>query len=115
MTLKHIFATIGVAAFCSVAVAVAPSVPPTVQGAEATGEALSHTCAACHGTYGELKGEHFVPLASMAPDEFIASMKEFKSLKRPSSIMSHIAEGYSDAEIERMAAFFAEIKPGVQK
>ena len=36
-----------------------------------TGEALAHTCAACHGTYGELKGEHFVPLAGMDEGEFI--------------------------------------------
>ena len=41
-----------------------------------TGEALAHTCAACHGTYGELKGEHFVPLAGMDEGEFITSMKD---------------------------------------
>lgn len=75
-----------------------------------TGEALSHTCAACHGTKGELKGEHFVPLAGMAVDEFVNSMKDFRSHKRPSSIMSHIAEGYSDEEFERMARYFNGIR-----
>lgn len=75
-----------------------------------TGEALAHTCAACHGTYGELKGEHFVPLAGMDEGEFITSMKEFRSRKRPSSIMSHIAEGYSDEEFERMARYFNGIR-----
>lgn len=74
------------------------------------GEALAHTCAACHGTYGELKGEHFVPLAGMDEGEFITSMKEFRSHKRPSSIMSHIAEGYSDEEFERMARYFNGIR-----
>lgn len=75
-----------------------------------TGEALAHTCAACHGTYGELKGEHFVPLAGMDEGEFITSMKEFRSHKRPSSIMSHIAEGYSDEEFERMARYFNGVR-----
>ena len=51
----------------------------------------------------------------MPPAEFIISMKDFKNLKRPSSIMSHIAQGYGDDEIERMAVFFANIKTGEQK
>ena len=80
-----------------------------------TGEALGHTCAACHGTYGRLQDDHFVPLAGMKEAEFIASMKAFKDLKRPSSIMSHIAEGYSDKDIERMAAFFAAVPVGDKK
>ena len=92
----------------------------TAFGAEASSsepraDSLAHTCAACHGTFGELKGENFVPLAGMPPSEFITSMKDFKNLKRPSSIMSHIAQGYADDEIERMADFFANIKTGEQK
>lgn len=74
-----------------------------------TGEALAHTCAACHGTYGRLEDDHFVPLAGMKPEQFIDSMKAFKDLKRPSSIMSHIAEGYSNQDIERMSEFFASV------
>ena len=66
--------------------------------------------AGSRGTYGELKGEHFVPLAGMDEGEFITSMKEFRSHKRPSSIMSHIAEGYSDEEFERMARYFNGIR-----
>ena len=57
-----------------------------------------------------LAGEHFVPLAGMDEGEFITSMKEFRSHKRPSSIMSHIAEGYSDEEFERMARYFNGIR-----
>ena len=78
-------------------------------------DSLAHACAACHGTFGEVKGENFVPRAGMPPAEFIISMKDFKNLKRPSSIMSHIAQGYGDDEIERMADFFANIKTGEQK
>ena len=82
---------------------------------EPMGQALAHTCAACHGTHGELQGEHFVPLARMSPEEFIRSMKDFRDLKRASSIMSHIAEGYNDEQIERMAQYFASLNSGDQK
>lgn len=90
----------------------AQTLPQTsATGKEPTGEAMAHTCAACHGTYGELKGSNFVPLAGMNEAEFIRAMKDFRDLKRPSSIMSHIAEGYDDASIEKMAKWFSERKP----
>lgn len=90
----------------------AQTLPETsATGKEPTGEAMAHTCAACHGTYGELKGSNFVPLAGMNEAEFIRAMKDFRDLKRPSSIMSHIAEGYDDASIEKMAKWFSERKP----
>ena len=78
--------------------------------AEPTGEMMGHTCAGCHGTYGELKNEPFVPLAGMDRKRFIDAMIAFKDLKRPSTIMSHIAEGYTTEQIEKMADFFAARK-----
>ena len=78
--------------------------------AEPTGETFAHTCSACHGTYGQLKNEAFVPLAGMNKQEFVASMRAFRDLKRPSSIMSHIAQGYNAEEINRMAEFFAGLE-----
>ena len=95
--------------------AVAAPTAPADKVAEPMGQALAHTCAACHGTYGELKGEHFVPRARMNPEEVIRSMKAFRVLKRPSSIMGHIAEGYNDEQIERMAQYFASLDSGDQK
>lgn len=93
----------------------AATLPKTsATGQEPTGEAMAHTCAACHGTHGQVRGEAFVPLAGMNAEEFIRSMKDFRDLKRPSSIMSHIAEGYDDASIERMAEWFAKQKPAAK-
>ncbi|MFU0841866.1 MAG: hypothetical protein ACFWTZ_04555 [Burkholderia sp.] len=83
--------------------------------AEPPAETLAHTCGACHGTNGSSVGETIVPIAGMKKNEFITSMKEFRDLKRPSSIMSHIAEGYSDRDIEVMAEYFAALpKPAVR-
>ena len=74
--------------------------------AEPTSETFAHTCAAC-----ELEGEAFVPLAGMPRETIVRLMTEFRDLKRPSSIMSHIANGYSDAEIGRIADWFSSRKP----
>lgn len=89
--------------------AAALSVAATAHAAEPTGETFAHTCAACHGTYGEVQNETFVALRGMNKDEFINSMNAFKNLKRPSSIMSHIAEGYKEADIVKMAEFFESL------
>lgn len=76
---------------------------------EPSGAAFAHTCAACHGTYGYARDSAFPPLAGMDAQVFASEMKKFRSKERPSSIMSHIADGYSDAAIERMAQFFAAL------
>lgn len=78
--------------------------------AEPTGEAFAHTCAACHGTNGQLTSETFPPLAGMSKETFITSMKAFREQSRPSSIMSHIANGYDDRAIEQMAEFFSKME-----
>lgn len=112
MNIRQIIAAAGASFFCA---ASGSALGGDASSSEPWADSLAHTCAACHGTFGEVKGENFVPLAGMPPAEFIISMKDFKNLKRPSSIMSHIAQGYGDDEIERMADFFANIKTGEQK
>lgn len=71
------------------------------------GEMLAHTCAACHGTLGQLGDESFMPLAGMPTDQFVNTMVAFREGKRPSTLMGHVARGFSDAELRAMAAFFA--------
>ena len=107
MNIRQIIAAAGASFFCA---ASGSALGGDASSSEPRADSLAHTCAACHGTFGEVKGENFVPLAGMPPAEFIISMKDFKS-----SIMSHIAQGYGDDEIERMADFFANIKTGEQK
>ena len=81
----------------------------TAFAAEPTGEMMAHTCAACHGTEGRIQNEPFVPLAGMDRQRIIDSMLAYKDLKRPSTIMSHIADGYSKEQIEKMADYFAKL------
>lgn len=71
--------------------------------------AIVATCMSCHGTDGKAKGA-MPPLAGRDKAYFVAQMKDFKSGKRPGSVMNKHAAGYTDAEFEKMAEYFAAIK-----
>lgn len=85
--------------------------PAAMNSAAISGEAMAHTCAACHGTLGRLGDESFMPLAGMPASQFINTMVDFREGKRPATLMGHVAQGFSDAEIRAMAQFFATVKP----
>ncbi len=70
---------------------------------------MASSCAACHGTNGKSVGGAPV-LAGLDKTYFIAQMKDFKSGARPATVMNKHAKGYSDAEIEQLASFFAAQK-----
>ncbi|MDZ7753904.1 MAG: c-type cytochrome [Gammaproteobacteria bacterium] len=77
---------------------------------------VSNTCAGCHGTNGVSEGE--APTIAGLPKEYLVSaMKTYRDDSRYSTIMGRIAKGYSDAEIDAMATFFAEQtwKPAAQE
>lgn len=69
---------------------------------------LAATCANCHGTNGNsVQGSAVVSLAGVPKDYIIAQMQAFKSGARPATIMHQLSKGYSDAQIEQVAAYFA--------
>ena len=70
---------------------------------------LAATCANCHGTNGKSNGGQPVWLATTRPSS-LATMKEFQSGKRPATIMHQLSKGYTDAQLEAMATFFASQK-----
>jgi sulfide dehydrogenase cytochrome subunit len=80
--------------------------------------AMANTCAGCHGTNGQSVGPASPNLAGMSESYFIDSMVGFKALPkgqnhaedaRPATIMQRIAKGYTDEQIEQMAAHFAAL------
>ncbi len=74
-------------------------------------KALAATCANCHGTAGHaVAGSANVALAGMDKDYIVTQMKAFKSGARPATLMHQLAKGYSDAQIETIAAYFAAQK-----
>jgi cytochrome c553 len=64
------------------------------------------TCTGCHGTNG--RSEAGIPaLAGLDKGYIVNVMREFKTDKRPATVMHQHAKGYSDSQIERIATFFA--------
>jgi cytochrome subunit of sulfide dehydrogenase len=67
---------------------------------------VAASCSNCHGTNGKSVGP--VPsLAGATKSDLVTKMQEFKSGKRPGTIMPQLAKGYTDDQIERTAAWFA--------
>ncbi len=74
-------------------------------------KSLAATCSNCHGTNGvALQGSSVVSLAGLKKDYIVEQMKAFKSGARPATIMHQLSKGYSDAQIEQIAGYFAAQK-----
>jgi sulfide dehydrogenase cytochrome subunit len=71
------------------------------------GRQLYATCANCHGTDGVSAGGPLPTLAGQPKDVLAANMKAFKAGTRPATIMQQIAKGYTDEQIEAIAAYLA--------
>jgi cytochrome subunit of sulfide dehydrogenase len=74
-------------------------------------KSLAATCANCHGTDGKAaEGSSAVSLAGLQQDYIVAQMQAFKSGARSATIMHQLSKGYSDAQVEQIAAYFAAQK-----
>jgi cytochrome subunit of sulfide dehydrogenase len=72
---------------------------------------LAATCASCHGTNGRSVDGAAVPgLAGLPAAYMVEQMKAFKSGARTATVMHQIAKGYSDAQIDQLAAYYAAQK-----
>ena len=73
------------------------------------GAMLSNSCAACHGTDGNSPGA--IPSLHGKSADFIArSLREFRDGQRQGTVMNRHARGYSDAEIQLIADYFAGLQ-----
>ncbi len=68
---------------------------------------LAASCTGCHGTNGATQGNALPPLAGQPKEQLLAALKDFKSGKRPATIMSQLAKGYTDEQLEALASYFA--------
>jgi len=71
------------------------------------GRNLAATCANCHGTNGQARGDTVKPLAGVSADKIVAAINDYKSGALPATIMHQISKGYTDAQIKAIAAYFA--------
>jgi sulfide dehydrogenase cytochrome subunit len=91
----------------ALAAACAALAPAQAQPADATlGRNLAATCANCHGTNGRAVGD-MKPLAGLTSEKILALLADYRSGNQPASIMHQIVKGYSDAQLQLIAAYFA--------
>jgi len=73
--------------------------------------ALAATCANCHGTEGRpVEGEAMPRLAGQPREALSASLRAFRDGSRPATVMHQLAKGYSNEEIDALAAYFAALR-----
>ena len=66
-------------------------------------------CANCHGTMGKSETGN-ESLAGKDKDELIQKMMDFKTGRKPATIMHQLTKGYSDEQLQQLAAYFASLK-----
>lgn len=80
---------------------------PAAGFAQHTGRNLAAPCAICHGTEGRAVTPSVTSLAGMSKDQIALQLRAFRDGKRPATVMHQIAKGYTDAQIDSMAEWYA--------
>jgi len=93
-----------------VAAGLAGLVAMTATGAAAaSGAGMAESCATCHGLDARPRGA--IPrLAGRDAAELAQALRDFRDGRRPGTVMGRIAKGYTDAEVDAVAAAIA--RPG---
>lgn len=70
--------------------------------------ALAATCAQCHGTDGHaVQDAALIRLAGLPQDYILGQLMAFRNGQRPGTIMHQITRGYSQEQLETLAAYFS--------
>jgi sulfide dehydrogenase cytochrome subunit len=108
MRMQLLIPTVAVVALGSASVTVA-------LGAEAAlnaniGRDIAANCANCHIADGRNHGAIPV-IAGQEKAYLVQQLKDFRDGRRPSTIMQQLATGYTEAQIEAVAAYLSTQKP----
>ncbi|NYE64083.1 cytochrome c553 [Duganella sp. 1224] len=101
--------------FRTTLIAMLIAAPGLARAEPSIGARLAATCAACHGTAGDTRGSTLPRLAGQPRQTLLASLKAFKTGQREATIMTQIAKGYTDEQLDLLAAYFAAQPPGGAK
>ncbi len=69
-------------------------------------QSLAANCTSCHGP-GGVSGGGIPTIAARPKQALLDSLQGFKSGTLPATVMHQHAKGYTDAELERLAAHFS--------
>ena len=76
-------------------------------GGPAKGQALSSTCAACHGTDGNSPAGDWPKLAGQHASYIVKQLQDYKSGARENAIMAGMAAALSEQDMQDLAAYFS--------
>jgi len=86
------------------------ALPALAQGSDPNlGRNLAAACANCHGTNG-VSVQGMPNLAGQQRSYLMQQMQDFKTGKRPATIMHQLAKGYTDEQIDALAVYFSAQK-----
>jgi cytochrome subunit of sulfide dehydrogenase len=85
------------------------AVPPAAAQGGGPAPLAAQGCLGCHGPNGG--GSGATPgIAGRREADLAGTMRAFRANERPGTVMGRIARGYTDAEIDAVAAHFAAIR-----
>lgn len=70
---------------------------------------MAASCANCHGTQGIAEPGN-ESLAGVNRDDLLKKMLDFKTGKKPATIMHQLSKGYSDEQLAALANYFSALK-----
>jgi cytochrome c553 len=77
-----------------------------LKGDAAAGEALSASCAACHGVDGNSLAPTFPKLAGLGERYLLKQMKDIRDGRRPVALMAGQVDNMTDQQLADIAAFY---------
>jgi cytochrome c553 len=93
-------------------IALAVSAAGSAAAQQADGRLLAMSCMNCHGPGGKSLGD--IPTIAGKSEDFLkTALIDFRDGKRTgtaSTVMTRLAKGYSDAEIDALAKYIATLK-----
>ena len=73
------------------------------------GRNLASTCAGCHNIAGNaLAG--MPPVSGQSKEALLRKLKDYKEGKQAATVMHQLAKGYTDEQLDLIAAYFAAKK-----
>lgn len=77
----------------------------------ASGRNTAATCTACHGARGISANDEWPNIAGQQAGYLEKQLRDYRQGRRESLIMSRVANGLSDSEIEMLASYFSTLDP----
>lgn len=83
---------------------------PTAFADAVVARSLAATCANCHGPDGRSVTQAVKSLAGMPKRDMVDTLRAFKAGKKPATVMHQISKGFSDDQIDMIAAHFSALR-----